>query len=176
MVLLVSPRACFSTSGHRFDVQNLSSWGQEVEESTYRKRREPTLLTLEKHLGIPSAERAWAQTHLEKGSLLLSLQDRAKEQQSSATTEPGLLLPFFQCCLRTWETALSDKVKLSRCAQDQKDACCRFGVMVWQQLLPRRGFIPYSETLALTARDANPQPTQDPLEEQPHLSSLTKEG
>lgn len=119
---------------------------------------------------------AWAQTHHGKGSLLLSLQDRAKEQQRSAAIKPKLLLPLFQCCHRTWEIALSDEVKLSRCAQDQKDACCRFGPTVWQQLLPRKGFIPYSGTGALTASDANTKPTQDPLEEQLHLSSLTKEG
>lgn len=87
-------------------------------------------------------EGAWAQIHLEKGSLLLSLQDRAKEQQSSAATKPGLLLPLFQCYHRIWEIVLSDGVKLSRCAQDQRDACCRFGPTVRQQLLPSRGFIP----------------------------------
>lgn len=90
---------------------------------------------------------AWAQTRLGKGSLLLSLQNGAKEKQSSATTTPGLLLPLFQCYPRTWEIVLSDKVKLSRCAQDQEDTHCRFGPMVLQQLLPRRGFIPYSRTL-----------------------------
>lgn len=50
----------------------------------------------------------------------------------------------------------SDKVKHSRHAQDQKDVCCRFGPVVLQELLPRRGFISYTRTVAPMAREANP--------------------
>lgn len=116
MLLLILPRACFSTSGHGFALRNSSRHipvkshspqGQELTLLFLHELKKGasgelwalTLLTPKSQLAFPlCSEGAGAQTDLGKGFIaasVLPLQEGTKHQ-SSSMTKPGLPFPISQ--------------------------------------------------------------------------------
>lgn len=173
MLPLVSSRACLNTSDHRFALQNLSSWA---------KRLRKVHAGSYEHPHFP----------LQRGTWLFPLQ-----RQCLGTNPPWERLPVAVtagqsqreaklCYYKTWVTPST----FPMLPQDLENCSIRQSKMVQVGIGPEgyslqvwshgpaaaaslKRIYSILQDITLTAH-TNPQPTQDPLQEQPHLSSLKR--